>query len=295
SANDIPTLGRINGLCTPCHDPHGVSPTLGDNMKYAVPLLKGTWLTSPYREDHPAPDPYGPRFYKPKNTGDPTYKTWGYPAPYYSQHFDVYRRGFVPDDDGIPENRYNLDRTLFNDPTNATQIKEDDSQFAGLCLRCHPKENLTNPAVEEDIYNTDEFRSVERIHEAVKGWGGNMNEHYFSCSKCHQPHASGLPRLMQTNCLDFQHRGGIQTGGLPQFTKGYTGGRDTMRSYGFPVAALFGNNQSHYYALKCHAEADIYQNPGIEEPKSDDWDYDSPPKNFREKQLWNNVTIWSSP
>ena len=41
----------INGLCTPCHDPHGVSPTLGANMQYSVPLLKGTWLTSLYRED----------------------------------------------------------------------------------------------------------------------------------------------------------------------------------------------------------------------------------------------------
>jgi hypothetical protein len=47
------TQGRINGLCTPCHDPHGVSRTLGDRMAYAVPLLKGTWLTSPYREDGP--------------------------------------------------------------------------------------------------------------------------------------------------------------------------------------------------------------------------------------------------
>ena len=41
----------IGGLCTPCHDPHGVSPTLGANQQYAVPLLKGTWLTSPYKED----------------------------------------------------------------------------------------------------------------------------------------------------------------------------------------------------------------------------------------------------
>ena len=45
--------GKINGLCTPCHDPHGVSRTLGDRMPYAVPLLKGTWLTSPYKEDGP--------------------------------------------------------------------------------------------------------------------------------------------------------------------------------------------------------------------------------------------------
>ncbi|MFA7403208.1 MAG: hypothetical protein WC007_04390, partial [Pelobacteraceae bacterium] len=47
------THGKINGLCTPCHDPHGVSLTLGNKMPYAVPLLKGTWLTSPYKEDGP--------------------------------------------------------------------------------------------------------------------------------------------------------------------------------------------------------------------------------------------------
>ena len=37
--------GVIDGLCSPCHDPHGVSPSLGDDTAYAVPLLKGTWLT----------------------------------------------------------------------------------------------------------------------------------------------------------------------------------------------------------------------------------------------------------
>ena len=44
-------LYQINGLCTPCHDPHGVSPTLGANAQYAVPLLKGTFMSSPYKED----------------------------------------------------------------------------------------------------------------------------------------------------------------------------------------------------------------------------------------------------
>jgi predicted CxxxxCH...CXXCH cytochrome family protein len=29
--------------------------------------------------------------------------------------------------------------------------------------------------------------------------------HQFSCSKCHNPHASRLPRLMITNCLDVRH------------------------------------------------------------------------------------------
>ncbi len=42
-------------------------------------------------------------------------------------------------------------------------------------------------------------------------WGVTMNSttvdvdyHQFTCSKCHTPHASRLPRLMITNCLDTQ-------------------------------------------------------------------------------------------
>ena len=43
-------------------------------------------------------------------------------------------------------------------------------------------------------------------------WGAVVDEtttetqfHQFSCSKCHNPHASRLPRLMITNCLDTSH------------------------------------------------------------------------------------------
>jgi predicted CXXCH cytochrome family protein len=43
-------------------------------------------------------------------------------------------------------------------------------------------------------------------------WGAAVNDttterkyHQFSCSKCHNPHASRLPRLMITNCLDTRH------------------------------------------------------------------------------------------
>ena len=43
-------------------------------------------------------------------------------------------------------------------------------------------------------------------------WGVNVDSssvdsdfHSFSCSKCHNPHASRLPKLMVTNCLDVSH------------------------------------------------------------------------------------------
>jgi hypothetical protein len=36
------------------------------------------------------------------------------------------------------------------------------------------------------------------------GSGGATRAHNFSCSKCHSPHASSLPALLTTNCLDFR-------------------------------------------------------------------------------------------
>jgi predicted CxxxxCH...CXXCH cytochrome family protein len=154
--------GSIHGLCSPCHDPHGVSPSLGENQAYAVPLLKGTWLSSPYKEDYPN-----------VTSAERT-------------------SSFI-----------HLDRNTFG----AEAMAEDATQFGGLCLRCHPKESLT-----DGIDKNTGFKSLDRIHETVKGWGNNA-EHNYSCSKCHQPHSSGLGRLMRTNCLDFKHRGEVASGG----------------------------------------------------------------------------------
>jgi hypothetical protein len=39
----------------------------------------------------------------------------------------------------------------------------------------------------------------------VTGSVTNDRYHRFSCSKCHNPHASRLPRLLITNCLDTKH------------------------------------------------------------------------------------------
>lgn len=43
-------------------------------------------------------------------------------------------------------------------------------------------------------------------------WGASVDDetidlmyHQFSCSKCHNPHASRLPKLLITNCLDIRH------------------------------------------------------------------------------------------
>jgi predicted CxxxxCH...CXXCH cytochrome family protein len=191
-------MSTIDGLCSPCHDPHGVTPSLGSDQAYAVPLLKGTWMTSPYREDLPLGGaPTGSR-------GSSSYQTPP-PTPF------VY-----------------TDQATFG---GATRISEDDTKFAGLCLRCHLKTSLT---AGPDKLKT--WKSLDRVHQTVKGWGVN-DQHSYTCSKCHTPHVASLPRLMQTNCLDAKHRGGVTAGGAAG-----TGSRGS-----FPK----GRN---YPGLNCHPD-----------------------------------------
>jgi hypothetical protein len=244
------TSGKINGLCTPCHDPHGVSPTLGTGQAYAVPLLKGTWLTSPYQEDHPAPDPSGTNI---SFDGNGTPRSWGsrllHPSPTQ------------------PVTNYNLDRNTFG---GATRISEDPATFGGLCLGCHKQENLNS-------VRGSQFKTTERIHETVKGWGNNR-EHSFSCSKCHQPHNSGLPRLMQTNCLDGTHRGNRVTGGQPWSADSQTPDNAAHikgnEHRGYPSGDVVTNDMFHEAPTNCHGSAE--NNPG----------------SWPSKNLWNNLTPW---
>jgi hypothetical protein len=162
-------MHAINGLCTPCHDPHGVSPTLGANQQYGVPLLKGTWVTSPYKED-----------VAPAVNGAVTY-------PYGRTGYRIDQNTFGPDIISA-----------------VTGVDQSDAQFAGLCLNCHPKSSLTNGI------NGGTWKSIDRIHESVKGWGANAR-HKYTCSKCHAPHnGSALPRLMITNCLNSTHKGQVE-------------------------------------------------------------------------------------
>src|SRR6185369_16104656 len=172
--------GRINGLCTPCHDPHGVSRTLGARMPYAVPLLKGTWLTSPYLEDGP-----------PANTSGGSGLAKGDPnsnLTITSKNDDMSKMkregnvGSGASGTGAPREpmsragvKYNVYRNTF---PGDRHITENDDTFGGICLKCHAKEKFSGDT------------KTDKIHRAVKGWGNNK-EHAFPCSKCHQAHNSG--------------------------------------------------------------------------------------------------------
>jgi cytochrome c553 len=213
-ASDVPAMGTIDGLCSPCHDPHGVSPALGDKQAYALPMLKGTWLSSPYKED-------GPPMTNDGYSGTNSFYNYG------NYWLSGFVRPYPQKADPRPAGSWRSDRNTFNmvdlslqanQPAPYNRVSEEAETFAGLCLRCHPKETLTSEAGATPTA-TIPWATPERIHRAVKGWGWSEGEtpreHSYTCSKCHQPHASGLPRLMQTNCLNYPHRGKQLSGGSP--------------------------------------------------------------------------------
>ncbi len=176
--------GTINGLCTPCHDPHGVSPSLGTNQQYAVPMLKGTWLTSPYKED-------------------------AAPGAQNKCRGTTNEDGNVPAFCGASDPGYHIDQNTFTNwnYTSTASVSQSVNEFGGLCMTCHPKSSLSPDT-------TSQWRSVDRIHNAVKGWDNDGNtKHRYTCSKCHTPHNTALGRLLITNCLDSAHRGRVASGG----------------------------------------------------------------------------------
>ncbi|MSN26516.1 MAG: CxxxxCH/CxxCH domain-containing protein [Geobacter sp.] len=187
----------VGGLCTPCHDPHGVSPTLGSNKPYGVPLLKGTWMTSPYKEDNCTADNATYGFISGVRGEEKPRPAAGAYAAYTSSI-----------------KSYKIDQNTFT----SGSITETDQQFAGLCLNCHAKQTLSNGV-------THTWKDKNRVHESVKGWktANATIKHNYTCSKCHAPHNAQLPRLMITNCLDYKHRGRVTNNPNPKLSFGYRG------------------------------------------------------------------------
>ncbi|WP_238482220.1 cytochrome c3 family protein [Geobacter sp. AOG1] len=209
---------QINGLCTPCHDPHGVSPTL--NQKYSVPLLKGTWMTSPYKEDVTpvaTNESRGGTNHGGSNTQRPNKQNVSSTPRYYID------QNTFGGSTTVNQVNFGTAQTAreWNLADTTNRVTETDTQFGGLCLDCHSK-TLLAPKAGQNVA-PDAWKSRSRIHGTVKGWAttstaadGNANNkvHSYTCSKCHAPHNYRLPRLMAVNCLNFEHRGQKGTTGI---------------------------------------------------------------------------------
>ena len=215
-------MGTIDGLCTPCHDPHGISPTdVGycsipgavtratctgtwtASPQYGLPLLKGTWVTSPYKED------IAPATTNAVKGGGSRFKGFTN-GSIPGRHID--QNTFSMLTDTIRTNTFTL--YDLNTAPAASSISHTVEQFGGLCLQCHRQSNLVSGSS-----TTNAWTDYRRVHNAVQGWartmGSNANNktHGYTCSKCHSPHSSSQPRLAVTNCLDTNHRGRVASGG----------------------------------------------------------------------------------
>jgi hypothetical protein len=201
---------QIGGICTPCHDPHGVSPgILAANQQYAVPMLKGTYTTSPYKYD-------GAATHSATRGGDAqgVVTTVAGVAGYHIDQntMQAASTGATP----TSSRRWTF-------ATSASTLQTlNDTQFAGLCMNCHSKAALNSTVAATSATGTaGSWKSMTRVHNSVKGWalttgtGGNVGNkvHAYTCSKCHSTHNSNLPRLLVTNCLDAKHKGRVVSGG----------------------------------------------------------------------------------
>jgi hypothetical protein len=112
----------------------------------------------------------------------------------------------------------------------------------------------------------------------------DLQYHRFSCSKCHNPHASRLPRLMITNCLDVSHNKWDDLfAGDADWTSGGSDGTTVnwstsgvMPYTGNDVSGLARNKQLAYAtsAQNCHRYVNVNNDSTPEEPG------------------WNRVTPW---
>jgi len=255
--------GEINGLCTPCHDPHGVSNALSSDRDHGVPLLKGTWVTSPYREDKADKIV--------KRGGGSNYTGMNNLGAVPGYHIDQNTFMTVPAPGGsgavTATTKSNQRRQAFRNMSNtALKFHNDKTPAAhsGLCLECHGQQALTGAAA---ATTTQTWMSKERVHQSVAGWGPtngtNINNkvHAYTCSKCHAPHVSRLPRLTVTNCLDVRHAGQRVSGGSVNTTAGTAAANfaNVLQSYASSAygAGRFPGGGSRYSGTPGSA-----QNPG---------------------------------
>ena len=105
-------------------------------------------------------------------------------------------------------------------------------------------------------------------HTEAASYPAQSKYHTFTCSKCHNPHASRLPKLMITNCLDTNHNNWDNTTGM------VTSGTNTA------ILAVWQNSRASQWpsAINCH--------------RLDDRATQATGENQARGTGWNRVTPW---
>jgi predicted CxxxxCH...CXXCH cytochrome family protein len=264
--------------CSICHNPHGAS----NAGQYNSPMLRASWMTSPYKEDRMGwlsgtartTQTYLTKLtlsrYGPRGSSDFAYNNPKGRGNGFDNSTGVGHDGYF-----IDENTFGITGSMTSQawtttPITASHFTESDNSFAGLCATCHTDATWTGSGgmATMKTWLTTGITALGRgqtswgaaIHNTVRGWAGSgatsdvlnptnnpdmhgysaagsrtcmayvsgcssgwapwwyynwqgipntANQmsganavHQFPCSKCHTPHASELPKLMTTNCID---------------------------------------------------------------------------------------------
>jgi hypothetical protein len=118
----------------------------------------------------------------------------------------------------------------------------------------------------------------------------NKGYHAFSCSKCHSPHASRLPKLLITNCLDTRHNTwdkqdfGTQAGAQTKIPSSPNSEGSGTPANADNVNRTFSNATS---AQNCHRLGDPFQNSGT-------YTYGTNGDSPGTGSGWNKVSPWTN-
>jgi hypothetical protein len=220
SETGTPSGTRTTVYCSTCHNPHGVA-TGDSNAAYRVPILRGTWLSAPYKEDR-APGSV-------QNWSVSTYTSTKFPVSSSASDYLCFSNKISKDGGCLPRVTPNKDQSevhpgrgyddLASQPTSAWDgyfidantfhgkstpyIDETDTQFAGLCMTadCHDQTVLT---------------SAWGGHKTVKGWGPSTTDLFRGTKSTRPPAGAGGPWQPSDNTLGsewgMQFFGGVDTG-----------------------------------------------------------------------------------
>lgn len=103
-------------------------------------------------------------------------------------------------------------------------------------------------------FNVQPYATTEQIPNAGTTWGVTINSadttvdlnyHKFSCSKCHTPHASRLPRLMITNCLDTKNNTWANAYIVPSASTVVNGSSPSIDNASMPISQATSAQNCH--------------------------------------------------
>lgn len=179
---------EVNGagtgfICSVCHNPHGSN----TGAQYNTPMLRGTWMTSPYPEDRTgkmngtalagayatkSTADNGPRHISAAAYNTPANWGHGYGAAGGTGH-----DGYYIDDNTFGSNNTSYAAT----PAAVTHITPADSSvFGGLCASCHTSGTYAGGTVAamKTYLDTTTFATGwgASVHNAVKGWSDGSTD-----------------------------------------------------------------------------------------------------------------------